>query len=194
MFMTIHFSLSLRNTFGSSKDRRLQADGSTSASNRFMHEDDTVFMWHFRFDVSLLIMDNWWQLMILGILGYHGYPYFRKPPLRINIGLIEFGIGLFLSEYGGFCSLPLSGCSVENFRVAGVAATTRQGHSHQGYWYNRKPWWNPKQWGYLKSRGARVYNRSDFVAFYSNPPKIVKSCKSIKLLLRWSLTVKNHVS
>ena len=153
-----------------------------------------VFMWHFRFDVSLLIMDNWWQLMIWGILGYHGYPYFRKPPLRINIGLIEFGIGLFLSEYGGFCSLPLSGCSVEIFRVAGVAATARQGHSHQGYWYNRKPWWNPKQWGYLKSRGARVYNRSDFVAFYSNPPKIVKSCNSIKLLLRWSLTVKNHLS
>jgi hypothetical protein len=26
-----------------------------------------VFMWHFRFDVSLLIMDNWWQLMIWGI-------------------------------------------------------------------------------------------------------------------------------
>ena len=60
MFMTIHFSLSFRITFGSSKDRRLQVDGSTSASNRFMHEDDTVFMWHFRFDVSLLIMDNWW--------------------------------------------------------------------------------------------------------------------------------------
>ena len=72
MFMTIHFSLSLRNTFGSSKDRRLQADGSTSASNRFMHEDDTCIYVAFSFRC---LSSNNGQLMTIDDLRDLGVPW-----------------------------------------------------------------------------------------------------------------------
>ena len=58
-FMTTHFQKYLR--LGSTKDRRLQVDGSTSASNRFMHEDGTGLVCHvanLRFEVFPFIMEH----------------------------------------------------------------------------------------------------------------------------------------